>query len=139
MEMSQISTSHPGEDSPSLRARSAWRQRIVEAERGFTAGFRANSAFFFYFFTTCILLSFAVVLGLSGTQWALILLSVTVAISSELLYFAGQQLSRKLAKHLDEELSQLLSMVTAASMLTLFGSIATVVTVLGFRVFELYG
>jgi len=137
--MSQGSVNPSAESRIALRDRSAWRQRIVEAERGFTAGFRANSAFFFYFFTTSILVSFGVVLGLSGTQWALILLSVSVAISSELSYFAIQQLSRKLERLLDEELTQLLSMATAACMLLLIGSICTVITVLGVRVYQLYG
>lgn len=123
-----------------LPERSVLRQRIVETERGFTAGFRANSAFFFYFFTTSVLISFAVVLGLSGMQWALMILSVTVAISSELLYFCVQKLKEKLNPPAeDEEYDQLFAMTTAGCMLLLTGSIATIITLLVSRLYSLYG
>lgn len=119
--------------------RSAWRQRVVEAERGFTAGFRANSALFFYFFTTSVLISISVVLGLSGVQWALLLLSVVIAISSELLCFTAQKLGEILDRRQDEEITRLISMVAAACFLLLAGSIATIVLILGLRLYELYG
>ncbi len=124
---------------PEADQRIDWWQRLVEAEQGFTAGFRANSAFFFYFFTTSILLSFSVVLGLSGVQWALVLLGTCIALSSELLHFCLQKIVQKRSFHCDEEDLQLLSMAKAACMLLLMGAIATIVTILGCRLYELFG
>lgn len=119
--------------------RAVWRRRFVLAERGFTAGFRANSALFFYFFTTSVMISFAVVLSLSPVQWAILLLSVVLAISAELLYFATGRLGAKFCKAGDQELAQWLSMISAAFTLQLFGAIATIILVIAFRLVELYG
>lgn len=116
-----------------------WWQRLVEVERGLAAGFRANSALFFYFFTTSVLLSFSVVLELSGTQWAVVLLATSLAIGSELLCFCIRRIGQKWDSHLDDEIRQYLSIAAAACMLMLVGAIVTIVVVLGDRLCELYG
>ena len=116
-----------------------WWQRMSETGKGLTAGFRANSAFFFYFFTTSVLISFAFVLGVTGTQWSILLLSVTVALSSEMFYFVVKKLQDRLAERLGQEDQQLFVMAKASCMLLLVGSIGTITAVLITRIWILYG
>ncbi len=118
--------------------RSSWRKRLAETERGFTACFRANSSMFFYFFTTCILISVAFVLGLSGLEWAILMFAVTTALCSEILHFSIHQILSEAEQQLPAKISQSLKMTRTAFMLLLAGSALTILILLGSKCFELY-
>ncbi len=118
--------------------RSPWRKRLAETERGFTACFRANSSMFFYFFSTCILLSVAFVLGLNGLEWAVLVLAITAALCSEVLHFSIHKILEEAGDHIPHNISQLLKMTRAAFMLLLAGSTLTITILLGSKCIELY-
>jgi len=124
--------------SDTSSGRSSWRKRLAETERGFTACFRANSSMFFYFFTTCILISVAFVLGLSGLEWAVLILAITAALCSEVLHFSIHQILEEAGEHFPQNISQLLKMTRAAFMLLLAGSTLTIVILLGSKCVEFY-
>ncbi|MEZ5950623.1 MAG: hypothetical protein R3C12_15685 [Planctomycetaceae bacterium] len=60
---------------------------------------------------------------------ARLLLSVVIAISSELLCFTAQKLGEILDRRQDEEITRLISMVAAACFLLLAGAITTIVLI----------
>ncbi|MBL4884451.1 MAG: diacylglycerol kinase [Planctomycetaceae bacterium] len=118
--------------------RSPWRQRLAETERGFTACFRANSLMFFYFFTTCVSISIATVLGLDGLQWAVLCLAITIALCSEILHFSVHNIIEQSEMPLPQSIKRILMMATSAFTLLLAGSMLTIVILLGSRCAELY-
>lgn len=118
--------------------RSHWRQRLAVTERGFTACFRANPSLFFYFFTTCILVSVASVLGLSGLQWAVLVFAITIAMCSEVLHFCVESIAKELDINAQQNSRQIINMASAAFSLLLAGSVLTIAILLGSRCFELY-
>lgn len=135
--LEQIETSS-WNSSDASSDRSSWRKRLAETERGFTACFRANSSMFFYFFTTCVLISVAFVLGLSGLEWAVLILAITAALCSEVLHFSIHKILEEAGGHFPQNISQLLKMTRAAFMLLLAGSTLTIVILLGSKCFEFY-
>jgi len=66
------------------KRRSAFRQRLVDAERGVTLGFRRDSTFFVHFFTASTIVAAGMVIGLSAVQWAILLLSFTLVLAAEM-------------------------------------------------------
>ncbi len=120
------------------RERSSWRRRLAETERGFTACFRANSSMFFYFFTTCTIISIAFVLGLSGLEWALLSFAITTALCSEVLHFSIQKILEQAQEQIPRNIHQFLTMTRAAFMLLLGGSSLTILILLGSKFLEVY-
>lgn len=80
--------------SPPKRA--PWRQRLVETERGLTAGFRGDSTLFVYLFVDCTLLAVGGVLDLSLSDWLKVGLALTVVVTAELLQQALRATIRQL-------------------------------------------
>jgi diacylglycerol kinase len=118
------------------RPRSYWRQRLVEAERGFSHSFRADSALYRHIFLDTLLLAMCGGLGLSATQWAVMAMGLTVMLSSELfaqgLQIAASQLPDRLRK-------QTISLAAAAKLLSILGSTSAIGMVLAIRLRELFG
>src|SRR5690606_18242107 len=110
--------------SPRLRRprrRAAWRQWLVAAERGLTAGFRSDSVFFVHLFGGSLAIAAAAMLGLTATQWAILILALSVTIASELFHQVLKQIS---------DLSALAGVDSAASLRRL-GTAAVAVSTLG--------
>jgi diacylglycerol kinase len=118
------------------RTRSHWRQRLVEAERGFSYSFRADSALYRHMFLDSLLLAMCGVLGLSATQWAIVALGLTVMLSAELfaqgLQIVASQLPDRLRK-------QTMSLAAAAKLLAILGCTSAIGIVLVIRLRELFG
>ncbi len=74
------------------RRRAPWRQRLIDAERGFTQGIRGDGTLFFHLFVNCAVLAIGCVLDLSFTQWLLVGLAVTLVLALELVKLALQLL-----------------------------------------------
>jgi diacylglycerol kinase len=73
------------DDSPdNPRRRPAWRQRLVEAERGLVRGVRSDSVFFVHFFGICIVLAAAFVFHIGWMQWIAIAGCLTLVLTAEM-------------------------------------------------------
>jgi hypothetical protein len=70
------------------RRRSLWRERLIDAERGYRIGLRSASTLFVHLFLTAIVLVTGIVLGFTGVEWLLILGGVSAVIASELFVAA---------------------------------------------------
>jgi len=69
-------------------ARPGWRQRLVEAERGFSQVFRRDGALLAHVFVVCAVVAAGLVLSLTAVEWTLITFGVTAIIVAELVYHA---------------------------------------------------
>jgi len=106
--------------------RSAWRQRLVEAERGVTLGLRGDSTLFVHLFVGCVILISAVALGLSITEWALLILALAVVISAEMFNKVMIELGQLIPSNTDDSPHNCLKIATAAVFVTMSGSMLAV-------------
>ncbi|QDT65708.1 Prokaryotic diacylglycerol kinase [Calycomorphotria hydatis] len=63
-----------------------WRQRLIEAERGITQGFRGDSIFFVHFFGGALILAAGIAFWLTLAEWALLVLAFSAVVTTELLH-----------------------------------------------------
>jgi len=121
---------HPQQQSEassiSRPRRSAWRQRLVEAERGVTLGLRGDSILFVHLFVGCVTLVTAIVLGLSVTEWAVLILGLAVVISAEMFNKVLIELSRLIADGEKDSPHNCLKISTAAVFVTMTGTFAAI-------------
>ena len=123
-------------DAPTLsssdrtRRRSAWRQRLVDAERGFSLSFRADSTLFVHAFLVCIIVAAGSVLQISLLEWTMIILSLSSVVAAEMFNLALWTLTENLTRQLDQAACQGVRMGTAAVFVTIVG--ATLIVLLIF-------
>src|SRR5579872_2315450 len=79
-----VHMTHDPHDDPPQRRRSAWRQTLVQAERGLVGGIRSGSAFFVHFFGISIVIAAALVLGIERTHWIGIAGCLTLVLTAEM-------------------------------------------------------
>jgi len=120
------------------RRRAAWRQWLVEAERGITAGFRSDSIFFVHLFLGSLAVAASVLLGLSATQWAIVILALAVTIASELFHQVLKQLGDLVAPTEPAPAAALRRFGAAAVAVATIGSIAAMTVILGARLWSLF-
>lgn len=126
----------PADRTGSCRRRAVWRQKLVEAERGLTQCFRSGSSLYFYVFLHCLLLATCGVLGLTATHWALVGIGLTAMLSAELFSQGLQVVASELSPGVQK---QVRSMNSAAKLLVILGSSATIGIILYLRFHELLG
>lgn len=120
------------------RSRAAWRQWLVEVERGLTAGFRSDSVFFLHLFCGSLALAAALMFGLTATQWAVLLLALSVTTAAELFHQVLKQLGDLLAEAAAEPAARIRRLATAAVAVAMLGSGSAAATVLGSRIWSLF-
>lgn len=123
----------------SASRRPAWRQRLVQAERGLAWGLRADSVFFVHFFGISIVLVAGLIFGLQLWQWVAITVALTVVLSAEMFQQALKLLVRGLGPAAGEESTRALSIGTAAVLVACVGSITVIGLVFAARACELFG
>ncbi len=122
-----------------IRRRAPWRQRLVDAERGFTTGFRADSTWFVYLFVNVLLLAIGGVLDLGFYDWLFVGLAMTMVLSAELM----QQALRALAQALEAEFpgldtERMHHLATAAVLLAVSGGGVIVLIIYALRISALF-
>lgn len=115
------------EDSEKLRPE--WRQRLVDAERGITFGIRLDSTFFIHFFAGSAVIAAAMLLGLSATHWAIIILAMTTVLSAQMFNQVLKSIWNLLGSHLPAESQNTFKAGTAAVCVSILGSIVTIAIV----------
>lgn len=126
----------PDERSERRTRRPPWRQRLVEAERGFSHSLRADSTLYLHLFLDSLLLATCGVLGLSATHWIIVTMGLTIMLSSEMF---AQGLRLTASQLADRVRQQVISMAAAAKLLANLGSISAIGIVLLVRLRELFG
>ncbi len=99
---------------------------MVEAERGVTLGMRGDSTLFVHMFVGCVILAAGFVLGLSITEWAVLILGLTTVISAELFNKVLVELTRLMSADVESSLHNSLKIATAAVFVTMSGSVLAI-------------
>jgi diacylglycerol kinase len=129
-----VRKSAPDDRVDRRRRRAPWRQKLVEAERGLSHSFRADSALYLHIFLDSLLLATCGVLGLPATHWILVGLGLTVMLSAELFAQALERIAQQLAERVGRQVSAL---AAAAKLLTVLGCTSAIGIVLWLRLREL--
>lgn len=119
------------------KQRAAWRQRLVQAERGIGNGARQDSIFFVHIFTATMILLAGGVFGLLAWQWMLVVSSLIVLFVAELFNQALKSLVQAFGETPPVPAQKAVGMSTAASMLALCGVLIIAGCTLGQRVSEM--
>jgi diacylglycerol kinase len=129
---------------PRTLRRPAWRQRLIQAERGLAWGLRADSVFFVHFFGITLVISAGLAFGLVLWQWVAIVLALTVVLSAEMFQQALKLLAglSSAANHAGDSPSvaaRALSIGTAAVLVACLGSTLVLALIFIHRACELFG
>ena len=135
--MSAATASAPHRTGPRPR-RAAWRQWLVEAERGITAAFRSDSIFFVHLFVSSLVVAAAFLLGLSATQWAILTLALTITIAAELFHQVLKALMTALEPIAPGPVFKARRLAVAAVAATTFGSGVTAAFVFSSRLWAAF-
>lgn len=127
----------PPEESASRR-RAAWRQRLVDAERGITLGLRADSTFSIHFFVATVVLGAAFVLGFTYLEWTAAILALTLVLSAEMFNQVLKTLLASAGRYLGDDMSKALRIGTGAVFVTMMGAIMTLVLIFGKHFVEMF-
>lgn len=126
---------NPEDRSVSRPRRAAWRQKLVEAERGFTHGFRVDSTLYAHFFVDCLLLATCSVVGLPPTHWAIVIAGITVMLSAEFFSLAILMVAEELSSSIKKRVE---SANAAGKLLVFLGSSVMIGIVLWLRFREFF-
>lgn len=119
--------------------RPAWRQRLVDTERGFTQGMRLDSTMFVHFFIACIVLATALVLGLGALHWAVLVMALTSVIAAEMFNQILKALLREKDAPPSSPLQKALRIGTAAVFVTIIGATVSIGLIFAQRFNHLLG
>jgi diacylglycerol kinase len=108
------------------KLRPEWRQRLVDAERGITFGIRLDSTFFIHFFTGSAVIATAMLLGLSATHWAIIVMSITTVLCAQMFNQVLKSIWNLLGSNLPAESQNMFKAGTAAVCVSIIGSVITI-------------
>lgn len=126
----------PEKTAPLGGRRAPWRQQLVEAERGLSYSFRADSALYLHLFLDSLLLVTCGVLGLPATHWAIVVVCLTLMLFAEL---ASQALQTAVVELSQGARQQIRALCTAAKLLAMIGCTSAILIVLIVRGRELFG
>lgn len=116
------------------KRRSGLRQRLIEAERGISVGFRGNGTLYSHVFCCMVIVLTASILGLSGWEWLALSVSMICGIASELFHLAVKEL----AQHLQADSGEKATRLSAAGMvMVMIAGSLVVVTILSGRLIRL--
>ncbi len=107
---------------PEPRRRSAWRETLVQAERGLVGGFRAGSELVVHFFGISIVIAAAAVLGIERMHWIAIAGCLTVVLTAEMFNLALRALASAIGQPASPQVQRALAIGTAAVLLSCIGS-----------------
>lgn len=118
------------------RLRPEWRQRLVDAERGITFGIRLDSTFFIHFFTGSAVIASAMLLGLSATHWAIIVLAMTTVLCAQMFNQVLKSIWNLLGTQLPAESQNMFKAGTAAVCVSIIGSVITIAIIFSAALFR---
>jgi diacylglycerol kinase (ATP) len=119
--------------------RSAWRQRLIEAESGIRLGLRVDGTLFVHLFVMSGILAAGAVLGLGTLQWALLVLALTGVLTAELFHQMLRMLWKEAGHHLPPHVRNAARIGTAAVVMSSVGAIVVLVMLFAQRIVHLRG
>ena len=121
------------------RKRPAWRQRLVQAERGFVGGVRGDSVFFVHFFGVSLVVAAALVLGVGWMQWTALAGCLTLVLATEMINQALKTLVQDPERPATAAGKRVMAIGTGAVMVATLGSCIVLAIVFAQRIHDLFG
>ena len=126
-------------DQPHLRRRSAWRQSLVDAERGLVIGFRSDSAILGHLFAGSIVLIAGCLFGLEAWQWICTTLSFTMLLTGEMIRQAVKTVCNSEPLQQNPQVQSALGMLSGAMTIASVGAAIVVLIIFWQRFEALFG
>ncbi len=115
-----------------------WRQRIVDAERGFVFGFRGDSTLFAHFFAIALVIALGVMTGLAALEWAVIVISIATAMAAELFQHVLKTIWSHVGHHLNPDAENALHLANAAVIVAILGASLAISIVILSQLWDLF-
>jgi undecaprenol kinase len=132
------SVHHADAPQKAAQRRAPWRQRLVEAERGVTEGFRNDSTFFVHFFLGSVVAATGFVLAISPMQWAVIVMALTMVLSAEMFNQVLKAIVHSVGHQLAGPLAKAMRIATAAVFVTMIGTLAAILIIFAERLTAIF-
>lgn len=128
-----LSPEERGPEKPPKK-RSAWRARLIDAEKGFSFGFRSGSALFTQIFIGLTIIVTAMVFRIGELQWIALVVAMATGFAAELFHLAILALSEDLESNAPAKASKLSA---AGLLMTTIASSTVIVYILGSRLADI--
>ncbi|MBI3862670.1 MAG: diacylglycerol kinase [Planctomycetia bacterium] len=141
MQNSTSQTTKPSERivvDPPHTHRSAWREKLVRAERGLVRGIRFDSAFFVHFFGIIVVIAAGLVLGMAWMQWTAIAGCLTLVLTTQMFNQALKALAHTEEATPAPHVERALAIGTAAVLVSCTGSSLMLTVIFWQRIRELF-
>jgi len=115
-----------------------WATKFGDAFRGFRRGVRGQSSFFVHFFFTLAVVVAGFALEVDRTEWALLVVAITMVLTAEMFNTALEQLVKSTVKKHDPEVGAALDISSAAVLLASAGAVVIGVMVFGPRLWGMF-
>jgi diacylglycerol kinase len=119
--------------------RSAWRERLIDAESGLRLCLRADGTLFAYLFAVSCIIAAGVVVRLDVRAWAVVILAVTVVLSAGIFNQMLRLLVRGVAHHLPPSSRDAAKVGSTAVLLASVGAAITIILVFAQRIAHFRG
>ena len=121
------------------RRRSAWRERLIDAESGLRLCLRSDGTLFAYLFAVTCIVAAGIVVRLDVREWALVILAVTVVLSAGIFNQMLRLLVRSVSHHLPQSSHDAVKVGSTAVLLASVGASSTIVLVFTQRLVHFHG
>lgn len=121
------------------KRRSAWRERMIDAESGLRLCLRSDGTLFAYLFTVTGIVAAGIVIRLDVREWALVILAITVVLSAGIFNQMLRLLVRSVAHHLPPSAHDAAKVGATAVTVASIGAAITVVLVFAQRIAHFRG
>ena len=109
-----------------------WTAKFADSFRGISVGVRGQKSFVVHIPVGAAVLIAAGVLGASLTQWAILILCITVVFAAELVNSAFEAIGHAITDDYDENVRDALDMISGAVLVVSTGAAAVGVLLLGY-------
>ena len=113
-------------DQRKSQRRSPWRLRLIEAERGMSHGLKRDSSLYVYLFGLSVVIAAGFVLGLSLTQWSILIVCSTMVLAAELFNMALRAIEQSQPEDSPLNVREATRFGSAAGLCTFVGAIVVV-------------
>ncbi len=117
-------------ETPEIK-RSAWRSRLVDAERGFKIGLRADSTLIVHCFLGLLIVTSGFILGISLIEWTMIIMSLSSVLAAEISQHILKTIWNRLGHHFEKSLEKTLRLSTAAVFVVIAGAALNIILIFG--------
>jgi len=107
---------------PPVKRRRSWGEKFGTAFRGLWYGIVGQSSFAVHFAVAFLVIIIAAILGVTETEWCILILSIAVVMTAELINSALEWLAPAITEEYDRYIETALNVASAAVLLASLGA-----------------